>query len=124
MERMIFVFGSNTAGRHGKGAALEAATRHGAIRGQARGPMGNSYGIPTRKWLGPANLETLSLGVIAKEVGFFLQYAREHPELDFHVTPIGTGLAGFTRAQITPLFKFAPSNCHFKDEEGLNWRVK
>ena len=29
--REIFVFGSNTEGKHGKGAALEARLKHGAI---------------------------------------------------------------------------------------------
>jgi hypothetical protein len=44
----IFVFGSNLAGRHGKGAALVALKKLGAIRGQGAGPMGRSYGIPTK----------------------------------------------------------------------------
>jgi hypothetical protein len=33
----IFVFGSNLAGRHGKGAALAAVKEHGAIYGQGKG---------------------------------------------------------------------------------------
>lgn len=44
----IFVFGSNTQGRHGKGAALWALRHAGAIYGQARGPQGNSYAICTK----------------------------------------------------------------------------
>jgi len=34
----IFVFGSNEAGRRGRGAALDAARHHGAIYGQGFGP--------------------------------------------------------------------------------------
>ena len=45
---MIFVFGSNLAGRHGAGAALCALREHGAIYGQGVGLQGNSYAIPTK----------------------------------------------------------------------------
>lgn len=36
----IFVFGSNMAGRHGKGAALYARLNHGAVYGQGIGLQG------------------------------------------------------------------------------------
>ena len=45
----IFVFGSNLAGRHGKGAALFAKQNHGAIYGQNMGLQRNSYAIPTKE---------------------------------------------------------------------------
>ena len=48
MTRSIFVFGSNLAGRHGKGAALHARQHHGAIYGQGAGLQGDSYGNPTK----------------------------------------------------------------------------
>ena len=47
----IFVFGSNTQGRHGKGAALCAKERFGAIYGQAYGLQGQSYAIVTKELL-------------------------------------------------------------------------
>lgn len=103
----IFVFGSNLAGRHGKGAALYARQHHGAIYGWGRGRQGNSYGIPTKD----EKLKTLPLGTIDREVATFLAYARQHPELDFEVTAIGTGLAGYTHEQIAPMFREAPANC-------------
>ena len=37
----VFVFGSNLAGRHGKGAALHARQHHGAIYGRGCGPQGD-----------------------------------------------------------------------------------
>ena len=43
----VFVFGSNLAGRHGKGAALHARKHHGAIYGQGAGLQGSSYA----RWL-------------------------------------------------------------------------
>lgn len=46
--REIFVFGSNLAGRHGKGAALWAREHRGAIYGQGEGlqwTIGQPYDI-------------------------------------------------------------------------------
>ena len=44
----IFVFGSNLKGIHGRGAALKAYERFGAILGRGEGMSGNSYVIPTK----------------------------------------------------------------------------
>lgn len=93
------------AGRHGKGAALYARQHYGATYGngigmQSRGPKGSSYAIPTKDH----NLKTLPLEDIKKCVHFFLDFAIEHPDLTFHVTPIGCGLAGYKPEQILPLF--------------------
>jgi hypothetical protein len=102
----VFVFGSNLAGRHGKGAALYARQHHGAIYGQGEGLQGNSYGIPTKD----ASIRTLPLEAIAEHVMRFKAFAAEHPEKRFQVTAIGCGLAGYTAAQIAPLFCGTPSN--------------
>ena len=37
----------------------------------------------------------------------FIAFAIQHSELRFYVTPIGCGIAGFTPAEIAPLFKNA-----------------
>ncbi len=104
---MIFVFGSNLAGRHGAGAALDAYRNHGAIYGQGVGPQGNSYAIPTKD----ENLKSLPLEYIELYVKKFLVYARKHPKQIFGVTRIGCGLAGYKDSDIAPMFKSAPSNC-------------
>ena len=103
----IFVFGSNLAGRHGKGAALFALNNRGAIRFQGVGRQGSSYAIPTKG----LHLEVLPLQTIAREVKQFLIYAGENPTLQFEVTRIGCGLAGYKNEDIAPLFKGVPSNC-------------
>lgn len=108
----IFVFGSNLAGRHGKGAALWARRMHGAIYGRGEGRQGDSYAIPTKD----GKLKTLPLPVIQGGVMTFLQYAREHPELIFAVTPIGCGLAGYRASDIAPMFAFAPDNVQLPPE--------
>lgn len=96
----IFVFGSNASGAHGAGAALTAYEKFGAVWGQGNGPQGQSYGIDTMS--GPDTM--------AREVARFLEFAGEHPELRFLVTKIGCGIAGYTPAQVAPLFSKAPDN--------------
>jgi hypothetical protein len=108
----IFVFGSNLAGRHGKGAALFAKENHGAIYGKGWGRQGNSYAIPTKD----ENLVPLFLTEIKDYVKVFLQYAKDHPELTFNVTAIGCGLAGFIPEEIAPFFNDAPDNVRLPKE--------
>ena len=91
----IFVFGSNLAGHHGGGAALLAWRKWGAVWGQGVGLQGQTYGIPTMHG-GPE--------AIRPYVDEFVEFARRHPELTFLVTEVGCGIAGFTPAQIAPLF--------------------
>ncbi len=108
----IFVFGSNLAGRHGKGSALAAAKWHGAQYGVGSGRTGNSYAIATKDY----NLKSLPLGIIQSGVNAFLDYARNHPELEFNVTAIGTGLAGYSHRDIASMWINTPSNCSLPPE--------
>lgn len=110
----VFVFGSNLAGRHGKGAALYAMKHYGAEYGKGFGRQGNSFGIPTKD----ANLQPLTLEFIAHYIELFINYAQKNPEDTFMLTPIGTGLAGYTREQIYSLLKQfdVPSNVLFTKE--------
>ena len=110
----IFVFGSNLAGRHGKGAALFAKKHFGAIQGQGDGPQGHSYAIPTKN----KDLRPLALPYIQACVGIFIEYAEAYPEKQFFVTRIGCGLAGYTDTDIAPMFVEAPPNCRLPD----GWR--
>lgn len=104
--KFIFVFGSNLAGRHGKGAALTALNEYGAIYGKGVGMQGNSYAIPTKS----AQLKPLHLRDIDVFVKQFIRHAKRHPELHFYLTPIGCGLAGYKPEHIAPFFKDAPAN--------------
>lgn len=100
-EGQIFVFGSNTAGRHGAGAARIAAKNFKAQYGVGSGPTGFTYAIPTKD----SALNTLPLSVIAEHASSFFWYAKQNPSLDFLVTPIGCGLAGYTASDIAPIFE-------------------
>jgi hypothetical protein len=103
----IFVFGSNRAGVHGAGAARAAFELYGAVWGYGEGGAHNSYAIPTKD----ENIETLPLEEVKKGVDRFIETAKRFPWFNFFVTRIGCGLAGFTDAEIAPLFKDAPPNC-------------
>ena len=91
----VFVFGSNLAGMHAGGAARQAADEFGAIMGQGVGLQGQSYAIPTMQG---------GVSTIQPYVDEFLRFADCHPEMTFLVTRIGCGIAGFTPAEIAPLF--------------------
>lgn len=110
----IFVFGSNREGRHGKGAALTARQRWGAIYGQPSGLQGRSYAIITkelRPWV-----EQVSLQEIKQQIKEFQLFAVNHPEYTFLITRIGCGLAGWNwEKDIKPIFDSLPmsNNCKF-----------
>lgn len=106
-ESLIFVFGSNLAGRHGAGAALSAAQFFGATYGKGEGLHGRSYALPTKD----RNIKTLPLALVAQKIKDFLYFARARQDCNFLVTKVGCGLAGFKDEQIAPLFADAPSNC-------------
>lgn len=108
----IFVFGSNLAGRHGKGAALDARLYHGAIYGQGIGLQGKSYAIPTKNH----NLSTLSLNQIQYHINDFVEFAKTNQQHCFKVTKVGCGLAGYNwNKDIYPIFQThnLPSNISF-----------
>jgi len=105
----VFVFGSNLAGNHAGGAALQAVRMYGAIMGQGEGMQGDSYALPTMS----KDFRSLTLSDVGTAVGRFLEFASNHPELRFHITAVGCGIAGFKREDIIPMFAGAPENCFF-----------
>lgn len=112
-HKEVFVFGSNTAGIHGAGAAKEAFNKHGAKYGIGYGlsydDNGASFAIPTKD----RHIQTLPTAAVEGFVKGFLTFAKSRPDLTFKVTRIGCGLAGFRDQDIAPMFVKAPSNCLF-----------
>ena len=129
----VFVFGSNVTGFHGAGAAGlawrgEAANTwrqdpaflaamkapvgspervgrwavYGVARGPQAGRVGQSYAIVTIEI--PGQRRSTPLSTIEAELTRLCQHARAHPQQEFLVTKIGCGLAGYTAAEIAPLF--------------------
>jgi len=106
----IFVFGSNTEGRHGKGAALTAKTYFGAIYGQARGLQGNSYAIVTKDL--KVGERSIDLQEIENQINELIQFALDNSEKTFWVVKLGCSLAGYSIKEIAQLFsnKLIPAN--------------
>lgn len=102
----IFVFGSNERGLHGAGAARTAMLWFEAALHVGHGQTGRCYAIPTKD----RQIKTLPLWEIARYVNTFVAYAKAHPGQTFLVTEIGCGLAGYTPAEIAPMFADAPQN--------------
>lgn len=111
---LIFVFGSNTKGRHGRGAALHAMQRYGAVYGEGEGLYGRSYALPTCGY--DNKVYPLPLADIQPYVDNFLTFAEERPDLTFFVTRVGCGLAGYDDSDIAPMFVGAPDNCYLPPE--------
>lgn len=120
-EGEVFVFGSNLASRHGKGAALIARQRFGAQFGISfgyacapSGPPRHSFAIPTKD----ERLRTLPVDVIQTYVEQFHLHvlSPEYAHLRYFVTRIGCGLAGYRDSQIAPLFRGFPDSCIFPQE--------
>ena len=112
-ENEIFVFGSNLAGAHEGGAARVALMYFGAVWGCGVGLQGSSYAIPTMQ----GGVET-----IKPYVDQFIAFAGSHTKLRFLVTRIACGIAGFTDAQIAPLFAAAVDVPNIYLPESF-WRV-
>jgi hypothetical protein len=76
------------------------------------GYTGRCYAIATKD----LEIETLSLHLIEQQVMLFKKLAFENSQFDYIVTKLGTGLAGYTDAEIAPMFKLAPDNCLFHED--------
>lgn len=95
----IFVFGSNLAGRHGRGAAATAAQRFGARHGVGEGLTGSSYALPTKD----EQLRVLPMERIAEGLQRLGQVAERAPAKTFYLTRVGQGLAGLHEREVRSL---------------------
>lgn len=118
-ETTVFVFGSNLRGRHGKGAALIAAEKFGAIEGQADGFMGRSFGVPTKD----ENIRSIPFGMLDIYIGHLCASAKLNPSKNFFVTRIGCGLAGNSDKDMAKMIRriatemqYDLRNCSFAEE--------
>lgn len=102
----IFVFGSNTAGIHGAGAAKQARLQFGAELGVGEGKTGFCYAFPTLD----SNFQKRTHDQLTASVALFFECARQHPDKRFLLTKVGCGLAGFEESYMCGLFADAPPN--------------
>ncbi|WZE63637.1 hypothetical protein PANI_CDS0118 [Maribacter phage Panino] len=102
----VFVFGSNLAGRHGKGAALTARKFFGAKQGVGYGRTGQCWAIPTKdRALNPLKTDDIGYHIMA-----FLRYASLNDHMIYVVTKVGCGLAGHDEKEISHWFAHSPPN--------------
>jgi hypothetical protein len=115
-QRNVFVFGSNQAGRHTRGDALEASRMWEAVDGMAEGPQGMAYGIPIKD----ARARALPLHAIHSAVERFISYAKEKSHLRFLITRLDCDLKRYSAEKVAGMFIDSPQNCVF-DSEWRQW---
>lgn len=115
----VFVFGSNTQGKHGKGAALTAKNKFGAIYGQAEGPQGQSYAIITKD-LTKNTHPSRTPEQIKEQIHNLYEYAIENPDKEFLVaySGKGTNLNAYSNQEMADMFSSEPipNNIVFEQE--------
>lgn len=94
-DDQVFVFGSNAEGKHYGGAARLANEKFGAIMGQSFGLQGKSFGINSMSGWVDLGLDILKFNL----------FALDNKHLDFLVTEIGCGIAGYEPKDVAPFFK-------------------
>lgn len=115
----IFVFGSNTQGRHGKGAALWAMNNAGANYTQSIGLQGNSYAIITKD-LTASFQPSIIKSAIIWQIQMLYMFAIMNPGLDFIISwNTNSNLNGYTPQDMIDMFikaGYIPSNIIFEEE--------
>lgn len=117
----ILVITTNPEGRHGRGNANVGLRYYGAIYGQAKGPMGRTYGIITKD-LRKRKHPSIKEDVIIEQIIEFYKYVRENDDRYF-VIPYGgkadkVNLNGYTNQQMANMFSAVdmPNNLSFEIE--------
>ena len=118
----IFVFGSNTQGRHGAGAAKTARDKFGAKYGQAEGIQGQSYAIITKDLtIDDKKNPSRTKEQIIEQIHGLYEYAKQHSDKEFLVaySKDGKNLNYYSSKEMAKMFasKDIPSNIIF--EEGF-----
>ena len=115
----IFVFGSNTEGRHGLGAAKTAREKFEAKYGQASGRQGQSFAIITKDLTKKVH-PSCTPEEIKQEIVKLYNYAEDSPLLDFYIAYSGTGknLNAYSSQEMADMFSSSPipENIIFEEE--------
>lgn len=106
LPNQIFVFGSNRMGHHIGGAAKLAFDKFDAVWGMAEGLFGQSYAFPTLGY----NMQQVTMQQLEASRDSLYACAIRNPDKEFLLTPVGTGIAGFSIEEVAPLFENMPTN--------------
>lgn len=113
-----YVFGSNTQGRHGKGAALIAKLYFGAKYGQSKGLQGQSYAIVTKDLTKKVH-PSVSKDFIIEQIKEFYEFVRHNPNKEYVViySGIKTNLNAYTPKEMAEMFNIEkpPINIIFEE---------
>jgi hypothetical protein len=111
----VFVFGSNTEGRHGLGAAKDAKNMFGALQGQAEGLQGKSYAIVTKNLTSGVEMfgrkitktgeRSIERFEIREQLEDLMEFAENNLDKKFYVSKLGSSLAGYSVEEIKDLFE-------------------
>lgn len=116
-ENQIYTFGSNTEGRHAKGAALQAMN-FGAIYGQASGLQGQSYAIITKD-LKKKRHPSITTEVIIAQIKTLYEFAEINLNLDFLIAySVWPNLNYYSPIEMAHMFAYhdIPENIVFEEE--------
>ena len=123
----IFVFGSNTQGRHGARAAKTARSQFGAVYGQAEGLQGQSYAIITKDLTKDDKKNpSRTKEQIVEQIDKLYEFANQNPDKEFLVaySADGKNLNHYSNEEMASMFAeiSIPRNIVF--EERFNKLVK
>jgi hypothetical protein len=116
-ENQIFVFGSNTQGRHGKGSALIAREKFGAKYGQSSGLQGQSYAIITKDLTKKVH-PSITKDKIIEQIKNLYQFAKENKEKEFLIAyKNGKNLNSYSSQEMADMFSSIdiPENIVFEE---------
>lgn len=102
----VIVVGTNMNGHHLGGAAAQAHKDFGLAWGIAEGISGQTYAFPTLE----RQMTKRGIKALERSRDRLYETARALPEKEFLLTPIGTGIAGYTYEEVTPVFTDLPPN--------------
>ena len=102
----IFVFGSNTEGRHGMGSALVAKDIFGAVYGKAEGLQGRSYGLITTDLPSKKMGKRYAREEIVNNIFSLYKFAHANPHFDFYIPyePSVQNLNGYDSKELAEMF--------------------
>lgn len=130
-KNTIFVFGSNSEGRHGAGSAKVAVRQFGAKLGQGHGLQGNAYGLVTTD-LSVSYRPSVSRKDIVMNIIALFHCAEDNKNKEFKIAYRNNldekTLCGYTGRQLIECFKSAergygciPDNIVISEEWYKNW---
>lgn len=111
-SNQFIVIGTNLAGNHAGGAALQALKEFGLEQGIAEGICGKTYAFPTLE----REMAQRGRKALENSRDRFFATARALPEKEFLLTAVGTGIAGYSIEEMKSLFANPPKNVILPEE--------